>query len=98
MRERSSRVRVVGYRIECEVSLEMEILLEKGKLAGTVTEGDCGSDMIWFEGKPGPEMRAFKTSMMVLSKSKAVPAGSPGIQRLIRKFVRVQTERRSLGR
>jgi hypothetical protein len=98
MRERPSRIRVVGYRIECEVSLEMEILLERGKLAGTVTEGDCGSDMIWFEGRPGPELRAFRTAMAVLSKSKPLPAGSPGIERLVRKFVRVQSARRSLGR
>lgn len=98
MRKRPSRVRVVSYRLECEVSLEMEILLERGKLSGTIAEGDCGPGMIWFEGRPGPEMRAFRTAMAVLSKSKSVPAGSPGIQRLIRKFVRVQTARQSLGR
>lgn len=97
-RDRFSRVRVVSYRIECDVSLEMEILLEKGKLAGTVTEGDCSSGMIWFEGRPGPGMRVFRTAMATLSKSGAAPAGSSGIQRLIRKFDRIRSKRWSLGR
>jgi len=101
MRERKRRSpgsRITGYQMECDVSLEMEILLEQGKLAGTITEGDCDSHRIWFEGKPGPEMRKFRSDMEALSKAESVPCGSPGIDRLIRKFVRIQAARQALGR
>ncbi len=90
--------RIVFYEMRCDVSLEMEILLEEGKLAGTITEGDCSSSMIWFEGRPGPEMREFRSKMESVSRSERVPPGSPGIGRLIRKFGRLAGARRSLGR
>lgn len=84
--------------MECDVSLEMEILLERGKLDQIVTEGDCSSGMIWFEGRPGPAMRALREEMFALSKSRPALPGTPESARLVQKFGRIRAARQALGR
>ncbi len=96
--KRAPRARTISYEMECDVSLEMEILLERGKLDQVVTDGDCSSGKIWFEGLPGRLMRAFREEMIALSKVKPVPGGTPESARLVRKFSRIRAARQALGR
>ena len=88
-------MRIVGYEVRGDISLEMEILLERGKASKIITEGDCSCTMIWFEGKPGPAMRAFRDEMVALLSAPRVASGTEKMDRLIRKYARTRARRES---
>lgn len=53
------KTRVVGYTFEGDFDESaMEIVLERAKTAGAVTEFDTGrGHVVWFNGPPGPALR-----------------------------------------
>lgn len=62
--------RSVTYHLEGQPFDESaaEKLLQKAKEDGLVTEFDTGrGNVLWFNGRPGPELRALKKKLAVIT-------------------------------
>lgn len=66
-RKRRSRARVVTYSFETSCPAA-EPVLAKARELGTVTAYDVGSELVWFQGPPGPELRAIRDRIERLSR------------------------------
>ena len=69
-RERPSRSRVVSYEVEAPSGASfdeapVERLLARARDRGVVTAYDTGrGDVVWFQGPPGPDMRALRADVI----------------------------------